>query len=353
VSILAEVRKRDAYLDIVKGVAIIAVAFGHCIQFGSGAEFLKGDFFYNDVFRFIYSWHMPLFMLVSGYLFSFSVNRHDWSSLLKSRFKQLLLPMLSWSLLIAIVLRTLGGDISPFLNSVGKHFLNDIWFLWAIFYNSIVVLLVRRYLADRLGVYLVLFILTFVTPDILNAGLYKFMYPFFVTAYLYGAGKLPWLSEIISRFSQQRMLMVVIVIYGFLFSMYGYYAYIYTSGYVIGGFRSHTIMSWKFWNDMYRMLIGFTGSAMIMLLLRLAYDSSRTKLGMVWKMLQKIGIASLAIYIISGYMNGLVLPKICGSFELDYAVTLLESVVVIIICYGVFWLIRKQDYANRFLLGGR
>ncbi|WP_075428910.1 acyltransferase family protein [Selenomonas sp. GACV-9] len=104
-----EVKKRDAYLDIVKGIAIIAVVVGHCIQFGSGAEFMQGDFFYNDVFRFIYSWHMPLFMLVSGYLFSFSVRRHDWRALIISRFKQLVLPMLSWAILITIVLCTLGG----------------------------------------------------------------------------------------------------------------------------------------------------------------------------------------------------------------------------------------------------
>ena len=32
-------KKRDAYLDVVKGFAIISVVLGHCIQFGSGAEF--------------------------------------------------------------------------------------------------------------------------------------------------------------------------------------------------------------------------------------------------------------------------------------------------------------------------
>lgn len=115
-ALLLEKRKRDDYLDIVKGVAIFSVVLGHCIQYGSGAEFLEENlFFYNDIYRFIYSWHMPLFMLVSGYLFSFSVKRHEWSSLLKNRFNQLLLPILSWSLLVAIVLRTMGGTLVCFL----------------------------------------------------------------------------------------------------------------------------------------------------------------------------------------------------------------------------------------------
>ena len=68
---------------------------------------------------------------------------------------------------------------------------------------------------------------------------------------------------------------------------------------------------------------------------------------------EKIGMASLAIYIISGYMNIYVLSKICKSFDLYYVVVMLESMVVISICYGGFLLIRKLDYANRFLLGGR
>lgn len=104
-------KKRDAYLDVVKGFAILSVVFGHCIQFGSGADFMQGEFFYNDVFRFIYSWHMPLFMLVSGYLFSFSLKRNDWRELIASRFKQLVLPMLSWALLITIVLCAFGGGV--------------------------------------------------------------------------------------------------------------------------------------------------------------------------------------------------------------------------------------------------
>ena len=105
-------KKRDAYLDLVKGIAIIAVVLGHCIQFGSGVAFMQEEgYFYNDIFRFIYSWHMPLFMLVSGYLFSFSIKRHEWKELLKSRFTQLLIPMLSWAALITIALSLRGGTI--------------------------------------------------------------------------------------------------------------------------------------------------------------------------------------------------------------------------------------------------
>ena len=68
-------KTRNVYIDIVKAVAIILVVFGHCIQYGSGSEFLSSTaFFENKVFIFIYSFHMPLFMLVSGYLFAYSLK---------------------------------------------------------------------------------------------------------------------------------------------------------------------------------------------------------------------------------------------------------------------------------------
>lgn len=347
-------KQRDAYLDLVKGIAIIAVVVGHCIQFGSGVAFMQEEgYFYNDIFRFIYSWHMPLFMLVSGYLFSFSTKRHEWKELLKSRFTQLLIPMLSWAALITIALSLRGGDNTLLLYTFAKRFINDIWFLWAIFYNSLIVLLVRKYFSDSLWIYGVVYVLTFITPDTFGAGLYKFMYPFFVIAYLYGMGKLLWISYVLQKLNPIKITLIVAVLYIFLFSMYGYYSYIYTSGYSVVNFKSQTIAMWKLWNDIFRMCIGFAGSVLLLLLIRLIYDRTKNLIDIVWKLLQQIGIASLAIYIISGYMNSYILPKICKNFELNYMITILETVLVVTFCYGGFYLLRKWSVVNRFLLGGR
>ncbi|MDE6264225.1 MAG: acyltransferase family protein [Paramuribaculum sp.] len=50
------------YIDNLRGFLIILVKLGHCIQN------LYTDFDQNIVFRYIYSFHMPLFMFIRGFV---------------------------------------------------------------------------------------------------------------------------------------------------------------------------------------------------------------------------------------------------------------------------------------------
>lgn len=63
---------RVEWLDIAKAYAIICVLIGHSIQYGSGSGNEYSDLFID---KFIYSFHLPLFMLISGYVFTYSVNK--------------------------------------------------------------------------------------------------------------------------------------------------------------------------------------------------------------------------------------------------------------------------------------
>ena len=69
--------ERNRWLDIVKGLTIFLMILGHCIQNGNGAAYISSQAFWSDkVTIFIYSFHMPLFMLVCGY---FSVRSLELS----------------------------------------------------------------------------------------------------------------------------------------------------------------------------------------------------------------------------------------------------------------------------------
>lgn len=83
--------KRNPGFDVVKLIAIFLVLWGHCVQ-----SMLSSDPYKDMVYIYIYSFHMPLFMILSGY---FSFNSLNSKIMLKgiiNRFKQLIIPTLFW-----------------------------------------------------------------------------------------------------------------------------------------------------------------------------------------------------------------------------------------------------------------
>lgn len=70
--------KRNNTIDYIKAVAAIIMVLAHSIQCGSGENFYSNGMVLDNVLsKYIMSINMPLFMLVSGYLFFFSVKRHS------------------------------------------------------------------------------------------------------------------------------------------------------------------------------------------------------------------------------------------------------------------------------------
>lgn len=96
-------KTRNTYFDVLKGIAIIIVVYGHCLQtfYPNWTDSIMG--------RTIVTFHMPLFMLISGYFFYPSVLRADLQSFMKKRFMHLYLPSLMW------------GVFSCFLIGGGKY----------------------------------------------------------------------------------------------------------------------------------------------------------------------------------------------------------------------------------------
>ena len=128
---------RIAWVDALKGFAILLVVLGHSIQ-----EMIP-DYDQNMVFRYIYSFHMPLFMFLSGYV-SYKVS--EWNSVVK-RFWQLMVPFFS-----AIVLNYLIHQFARFsIGGLGDYFVSVIlrpdrglWFLWVLFFIHILFIGCRK-----------------------------------------------------------------------------------------------------------------------------------------------------------------------------------------------------------------
>lgn len=83
---------RILYIDLLKTFAIFLVIWGHAIMH------FQPDFENSVCFNVIYAFHMPLFMMLSGY-FAASSMKLGAVEFLSKKFRQLLLPCLSWGIL--------------------------------------------------------------------------------------------------------------------------------------------------------------------------------------------------------------------------------------------------------------
>lgn len=85
-------KERIGYIDLVKFVAIYLVIWGHALT-----QMMPNDLGQNEVYLAIYSFHMPLFMMVSG-LFAANSFRLSPVELISKKFRQLVLPSLTFGL---------------------------------------------------------------------------------------------------------------------------------------------------------------------------------------------------------------------------------------------------------------
>lgn len=342
---------RIGAIDALKAVAILLMIFGHCIQCGAGAQYIAEQAFFQNIwFRGIYAFHMPLFMLVSGYLFGISASRHSLLQNLKTRFTSLLVPILTWNIpvfAVHLIRRgeySLGAIISVFLRTA----VYSMWFLWAILLCSLIVLAVRYLLRDHVLAYLAVFAVTFFLPDVGDTENYKFMYPFFVLGYLYNCygANTKWLQKLLVVPRGLR-LVASGAAFAVLLTFYNRDCFIYTSGYYI--FSGDEPLR-QFGIDMYRFVIGLVGCLFVTDLVCGMYDTLPAWLRSA---LSCLGRNSLGIYAVSSFVF-MILPDITPWMPgLHYGVVLLETVVITLFCLLCSVVMRKIKITNVLLLGGR
>lgn len=116
--------ERIIAFDILKGLAMYLVILTHFLQY------VVGHTFDNTLFLIVYVFHMPLFMIISGYLFRNKIGS-PLQGLMLNQFRHLVLPML----ITGAVIHLLSAgyiDIRYILNLP-----KDLWFLTSLFVCSV------------------------------------------------------------------------------------------------------------------------------------------------------------------------------------------------------------------------
>jgi fucose 4-O-acetylase-like acetyltransferase len=269
---------RSKIADIVKGVAIILVVYGHTAQgmihrgwwTGPGATF-------SDTL--IYSFHMPAFFFVAGLFVMGSLAKRGAMHFTVDKLKTILYPYLVFGLLSAALEPLIGrfkmGTAEFHWNSFTKALVDGDagWFLFVLFFCMMLALLTSRVPAwlRFIAAVAVALLPSFGTPAV-DKVLHEFC---FVAAGMWVGKKIYDLD----RMRTWTAAVGVVLLAAFQTAMILYYG-------------PPALWHWTF------ILLGLTGTAGLFLMAKIS-DANWLGDGLGW-----IGRASLAVFLLSAFAQG-------------------------------------------------
>ena len=175
--------QRDTYWDTIKALLIFLVVLGHAVQHFMYMAKDSMDFWSDPVFKGIYIFHMPLFMLISGFFAAKSISKHGRASVLRY-LQRLALPCVGMGLIFLVLTPPNESFFRSFYD--GCRFL---WFLIVVFECVIFYLIMQLGRSTWYKAAMFIFPIPFAifyknAPDVLQFFPHKYqftyLWPFFV-----------------------------------------------------------------------------------------------------------------------------------------------------------------------------
>lgn len=321
-------KEHYSYLDTAKGIAILLVVLGHSFP----SNIFNGNDLVDEIakviYDFVYTFHMPVFFYISGFLFYKSWNTQRVGTL-KLKAKRLLVPYLMFSI-IYIPLRIFFSSManSDYGNSYWKIIFGvspngGVWYLYLLFLSFVVTFFFVK--KDNIKIFITVFAIT--------------------SGIIIIVGKVVDYS-VINYFMKN-----------YVFFLYGLYCFekmkttdyekkrINTTGKIIkpifflGLFAVYEIFQIK----ILALALAFIGIDMTLALAQLLKDN---------KLLKRIGVKSMDIYLLHGPIM-IVIRQLCIVFNMQKPVIvfcLFWGSLVISIVIGKY-VLRRNTYLSKAFLG--
>lgn len=136
-------RKRVDWIDSAKGIAILLVVIGH-VGGGYTGRYSIPEYqqWIDYLVWFVYTFHMPLFFCLSGYVYRIANNKvvdsAGYKSLVRKKAVKLMIPYYVFSTLQILIKLPLQGKISTVLSwknilLLPIHAVDQYWFIYTLF----------------------------------------------------------------------------------------------------------------------------------------------------------------------------------------------------------------------------
>ncbi len=290
---------RIQWIDSAKGFAICLVVFGHVLGGALARKWLEPADVWSRLYEFIYLFHMPVFFMVSG-MFCVEAMRRSPRKVFMGALGSIAWPYVLWNVVIRTVLLPLIGasmlryqplSWSEWLTRAVTGDLS--WFLWTLFVVQVVLIPIAR-----LPTWLLLLV------SLIAYGLcdYAWLGNFALVAtympyLLFGA----LLRPVLERLKLTGNLLQLVAALG-VFAM----------------LAATVALDWT-QSKLMKLLCGVAGSVALLLLAQCVKNS------IVRSIASRLGVASLAIYLLHPYLQGAAREAL---YRLSGAATALQLGVV-------------------------
>lgn len=158
--------KRIEWIDTAKGISIILMIIGHTINGGMR--------------NFIYSFHMPLFIILSGYTIKEITNVHQLKANVVKDFKRLIIPFAIINVIdVSIQTIICGRSLSFGFHEFIRRFITcdnlewmPVWFLLMLFWAKTLYYLVECFVNNTLIIYVLLALIGIFVPNLCSLPQY-------------------------------------------------------------------------------------------------------------------------------------------------------------------------------------
>ena len=326
-------------MDLLKAFAIFSVLLGHATEQLSG-----GLFWDHPVWTFIYSYHMPLFMFVSGFFFPSSLKR-SYGEVCRIKLRQLGIPSLTAFAIACAIMLSMGvRAIADLCEFSFAGFLNCVWFLKCLLLCYLVMYPLCKGLHRDWVAALVATVLVILLPgaQVVN---FNFMLPMFCLGMLVGRRR--------EGMERHRIIWMVLsaVVFGVLLCFWSGHLTVYERPTQVIDLATGSFDWGNLGLTLYRLALGMSGSMTFYLLSKPVCDALQRRR---WcGTLCRIGGATLGIYFLQTFL----LEILVNSLHLyvpvphSYWVAPILAVAELVLCYNLVRLLRKTRILRLLILG--
>lgn len=203
--------KRILFIDVAKAICIILVVIGHYIPDNSPD-------WYVAVHDIIYTFHMPLFMFASGYVYIATVKDIPYGQFILKKVRRLMVPYFTTSIIVISIKILTEGSMSVDNPVTAASYLRMfyypeagyfLWFIWALWWMFVIIPLLGTRSA-RLALFFIGLVLHY-TPlpltDIFCLAQFKNMFVFFMLGVI--AFEHVWLHSFIKDLNIKQSVVIV------------------------------------------------------------------------------------------------------------------------------------------------